>query len=241
MYHQIDVPAAKGTPFRSLTVHPKRFTNQMRWLKRLGYTGLSMRDLMPYLRGEKQGKVIGLTFDDGYRNVYQHVLPLLNELGFTATNYIVSNHLGGTNFWDASNGVPSSPLMNKDEINQWLDAGHEIGSHTQDHVYLTRLSPTEAAQQIKQSKIDLEDLFGIPIESFCYPYGQKNQSIQQWVADCGYTNATTTARGLALHNDNPFDLPRVAINRSTHIVHFLQKCLTQKEHRKRQQKKCTTN
>lgn len=235
MYHQVDIPAAKGTPFRSLTVHPKRFSSQMRWLKRLGYTGLSMRDLIPYIRGEKQGKVIGLTFDDGYHNVYKNVLPLLNQLGFTATNYIVSNHLGGTNFWDAENGVPSSALMSQDEIIQWLEAGHEIGSHTQDHVYLTRIAPEEAKKQIKQSKTDLENLLGIEVESFCYPYGQKSDEIQQWVADCGYQNATTTARGLALKDDNPFDLPRVNITRSTHIFHFLQKCLTKKEHQKRQQ------
>ena len=42
MYHQIGEPAPKGTPYRGLTVHPKRFTQQMRWLKRFGYTGLSM-------------------------------------------------------------------------------------------------------------------------------------------------------------------------------------------------------
>src|SRR5690625_7329329 len=128
MYHQIDIPAATGTPFRSLTVHPKRFTSQMRWLKRLGYTGLSMRDLMPYVRGEKQGKVIGLTFDDGYHNGFQNALPVLNELGLTATKYIVSNHLGGTNLWDADNGVPSRTLRSADERTQWPEDGHETGS-----------------------------------------------------------------------------------------------------------------
>src|SRR5699024_1341148 len=150
---------------------PKRFANQMCWLKRLGYTGLSMRDIMPYVRVEKQGKVIGLTFDDGYKNVYQDVLPLLNELGFTATNYIVSNHLGGTNFLDAKNGVPSSTLMNQNEIMQWVDARHETGSHTQDHVYLTRITAAEAKKPIFQPNTDLEQLFGIVVVVLLYPYG----------------------------------------------------------------------
>lgn len=56
MYHQVDVPPKKGAPFRSLIVHPKRFRSQMRWLKRLGYTGLSMREIMPYVRGEKKAR-----------------------------------------------------------------------------------------------------------------------------------------------------------------------------------------
>ena len=64
MYHQVAVPAARGTSFRGLTVHPKSFARQMRWMYRLGYRGLSMRDLMPYLKKEKVGKVFGITFDD---------------------------------------------------------------------------------------------------------------------------------------------------------------------------------
>ena len=50
MYHQIGEPNPKGTPFRGLTVHPSDFTRQMRWMRRLGYRGLSMRDVMPYAR-----------------------------------------------------------------------------------------------------------------------------------------------------------------------------------------------
>jgi len=69
MYHQIDIPPVRGTPLRGLVVHPKDFHNQMRWLKWTGYQGLSMRDLEPYLAGKKQGKVFGITLDDGYKNI----------------------------------------------------------------------------------------------------------------------------------------------------------------------------
>ena len=67
-------------------MHPSDFTRQMRWMRRLGYRGLSMRDVMPYVRGERQGKVFGITFDDGFRNVFENVTPVLSELGFTATS-----------------------------------------------------------------------------------------------------------------------------------------------------------
>ncbi len=50
MYHQIGEPNPKGTPFRGLTVHPDDFARQMRWMRFLGYRGLSMRDVMPYVR-----------------------------------------------------------------------------------------------------------------------------------------------------------------------------------------------
>lgn len=233
MYHQIGEPAPKGTPFRGLTVHPNDFKRQMTWLKRFGYTGLSMRELMPYLRGEKQGKVVGITFDDGYQNVLQNAIPILNALGFSSTNYIVSNHFSGTNFWDHSKGVPSSTLMSLDELQQWMAAGHEIGSHTLDHVHLTDVDKEEALRQIAQSKTDLENTLQTEVSAFCYPYGHKNAEIAAWVRQSGYTNATTTARGLALSSDDHFDLPRVTVARSTNILRFLQKCMTQLEHKKR--------
>ena len=233
MYHQIGTPAPKGTPFRGLTVHPTDFKRQMTWLKRFGYTGLSMHELMPYLRGEKTGKVVGITFDDGYQNVLQHAIPVLNALGFTSTNYIVSNHFAGSNFWDHSKGIPPSALMSLEELQQWLKSGHEIGSHTLDHVHLTEVEPSEAKHQIKQSKTQLEDALQTEVNAFCYPYGHKNTDIENWVRQSGYTNATTTARGLVLPTDDFFDLPRVTVSRSTNIVRFLQKCLTQLEHKKR--------
>ena len=54
----------------------------MQLLKWMGYTGLSMRNLEPYLCGERQGKVVGITFDDGYQNNLQYALPTLKKMGF---------------------------------------------------------------------------------------------------------------------------------------------------------------
>lgn len=61
MYHQIGIPAARGAYLRGATVHPRRFANQMLLLKRLGYRGVSLKEGMPYIRGEKQGKVVVIT------------------------------------------------------------------------------------------------------------------------------------------------------------------------------------
>ena len=60
---------------RGLIVSPQSFASQMAWLKRLGYQGLSMPHLVPYLRGEKTGKVVGISFDDGYANNLDYALP----------------------------------------------------------------------------------------------------------------------------------------------------------------------
>lgn len=99
MYHQIDASPQRGTPLRGLVVKPQAFQRQMRFLKVMGYQGLSMKDLEPYLNGTRQGKVVGITFDDGYLNNLTHALPALQANGFTATCYGISELLGKTNAW----------------------------------------------------------------------------------------------------------------------------------------------
>ncbi|WP_156414043.1 polysaccharide deacetylase family protein [Bordetella sp. N] len=233
MYHQIGEPPPAGSPYRGLTVHPARFRRQMTWLRRFGYRGLSMRDLMPYVRGERQGKVIGITFDDGYRNVHRHALPILRELGHTATNYFVARQFDGANVWDAEKGVPSSPLMSLAEMREWAAAGMEVGSHTLDHVHLPQLTPDEALRQITASRIELEAALGAPVTAFCYPYGEYTQDHCRMARDAGYDNATVTRRGLVHAGDDPYELKRVLVAGGTSLFSFLRKTLTSYEDKRR--------
>lgn len=235
MYHQIGQPSPRGTYLRGATVHPQRFANQMRLLKMLGYTGVSMRDALPYLRGEKQGKVVAITFDDGYVNVLENAMPVLLKHGFTATNYMVAGLLGKDNGWAQTKGAPPANLMNAEQMRQWHAAGLEVGSHTMDHVYLSKVGQTEAVRQLQMSKSVLEDITQAEVQSFCYPFGDESLEVREWVKAAGYSNATATFRGLAHEGDDLFALPRVSILRSTHLFNFWQKCCTLREEKKRQQ------
>ena len=129
MYHSIEL-MPKSTRMRSLHVSPKRFKFQMWMLKVLGYKGLSLRELKPYLNGDKQGKVVGITFDDGYQNNLTNAAPILVKYNFSATSYIVSENIGTSNIWDLSQNVTQRPLMLEDEIKKWLNLGMDIGAHT---------------------------------------------------------------------------------------------------------------
>jgi peptidoglycan/xylan/chitin deacetylase (PgdA/CDA1 family) len=232
MYHQIDTPPAKGTPMRGLTVSPTSFGRQMALLSALGYRGLSMRNLEPYLDGRQQGKVFGITFDDGYRNNLQHALPVLQRYRFTATCYGVSGLPGGANQWDAEIGVPQKPLMNDSDWQQWLAAGMDIGSHTRFHVDLTTLDDAAAKTEIYQSKTEFEQRLGTEIRHFCYPYGRFDERHQRMIQDAGYITATTTRRGRVTENDDPFALRRVLVAKSTDPLRFWIKVATAYEDRR---------
>lgn len=232
MYHQVDAPPPRGTPMRGLVVAPHTFAWQMRMLRLLGFRGVSMHELMPYLEGRRQGRVAGITFDDGYRNNLEHALPILQAHGFTATCYAVSGLTGADNAWDRCQGVPSKPLMTGDELRQWVRSGMEIGAHTRDHLDLTQLDPAQARSQIAGSKADLEGLIDAPVSHFCYPYGRFRAEHAQLAREAGFASATTVNRGRAVPGSDLFTLPRVLVSRSTHPGYFLLKLMTRYEDRR---------
>jgi len=232
VYHQIDVPPPKGAPFRSLYVAPAAFARQMQLLKLLGYQGLSMSALLPYLHGDKQGKVVGITLDDGYQNNLTHALPVLQRLGFSATCYCVSQRLGQTNDWDQTQGIAPAPLMDTAQLRQWLAGGQEVGAHTQHHVNLTTSDDGTALGEITLSKIELEAKLQQAVEHFCYPYGCYTPAHPQMVRKAGFKSATTTVRGRCQAGQDWLQLPRVPVLRSTTLPIFWLKVATGYEDRR---------
>jgi len=231
MYHSIE-SMPKTTVMRSLHVPPRRFDFQMKMLKLLGYQALSLKKLKPYLDGKKQGKVVGITFDDGYQNNLINAVPILLKYNFSATCYIVSENLGLSNTWDLDKGITQRPLMTIDEIKSWLSFGMDIGGHTQTHADLTKISIKAAKREINTSKDDLENTFNTQVTDFCYPFGRFNNLISDLVKESGYLSATTMERGIVKSMTNRFMLPRMPINHRTLPHLFLAKILTNYEDRR---------
>ncbi|MBV7434011.1 polysaccharide deacetylase family protein [Cardiobacteriaceae bacterium TAE3-ERU3] len=185
-----------------------------------------MQALLPYLRGEQHGKVVGLTFDDGYRNNLS-VLPILQRYGFSATCYLVSDLIGKHNIWDEQKNIPFNPLMSTDEVRQWLAAGMSIGAHTRHHVDLRAMDDARAGEEIAGCKAQLEALFDVSVDDFCYPYGYYTPRDVSLVESAGYQTATTTRRSRTyVGEDKLLELPRVTINNNAYLHTFLLKILS---------------
>lgn len=233
VYHQISEAPPKGAPFRSLYVSPSAFSRQMALLKLLGYQGLSMSALLPYLRGEKNGKVVGITFDDGYRNNLTHALPVLQRHGFSSTCYAVSGLLGKTNEWDQGIGIAQVPLMTADELRLWVAGGQEVGSHTQSHVRLLQSDDHTALAEMTGDRAALEGLLATPVRHFCYPFGEYASQHLAMARQAGFQTVTTTRRGRSSAKNDLMELPRVPVVRSTSLPVFWLKIATAYEDRDR--------
>jgi len=232
-YHQVDVAPASGTPFRGLTVTPGAFARQMAMLAMLGWRGLSMTALEPYLRGEKRGRVVGITLDDGYVNNLTYALPVLRRHGFSATCYMVSGQLGGANVWDAPSGIPAKPLMNREQLRAWVAGGQEIGAHTRHHVDLRAADAATARDEIAGCRAELEALVDAPVRHFCYPYGYFGSEHVALVQETGYITATTTQRSRVLATDSLLQLPRAPVLGTTSLPVLWLKVATAYEDRRR--------
>ena len=230
MYHSIE-KMPKQTVMRSLHVSPKKFGFQMWILNMLGYKGLSMRELTPFLEGKK-GKVVGITFDDGYQNNLSNAAPILKKYDFTATCYLVSQRIGNTNSWDLDKDITQRPLMNHAEIEKWLNLGLDIGAHTQTHPLLEKLSYEKSEEEIVNCKSDLEQMFKVHIKDFCYPFGRFDDKHIKILKKAGFITATSMNRGRASTDSNKLILPRIPINHHTLPHLFLAKILTNYEDRR---------
>ena len=219
-YHNVgNAPGHAGVP--GLYVTPRQFSLHMKTLSWLGMRGVSMTEGLPYLRGEKTGKIAILTFDDGYRDNVTEALPILAAHEFTATCFLVSGCLGSFNEWDAEVLKVAKPLMSAEEVRTWIDAGMDIGSHTCAHPHLPDLSRGDKESEISRSKRELEDLFDLNIQHFCYPYGEYDQESIDIVKACGYVSAVTTDKGRVHPLDDLFRLRRINVKGHRSFARFL--------------------
>ena len=97
-----------------------------------------------------QGGYVCITFDDGYKSVYDVALPALSAHGMVATAYVITDYIGGT-FIDQQ-------CMSAAELQALQAAGWEIGSHSLDHSKIAALSTEDAIAQFRDSKAALEAL-----------------------------------------------------------------------------------
>lgn len=206
MYHGV---ADEAEDPNQLCVAPDRFAEQMAWLKRRGLRGVSIGTLVDAMRAGRPHGLIGVTFDDGYVNVLEAALPELRRHGFTATMFIVSGRLGGSNEWDEG---PRWPLMSAGQVGELAAAGMEIGSHSTTHVRLAGLDAGQLKAQVGDSKASLAELTGALVRGFAYPYGSMDAAARLAVRDAGYDYACaveTPLRELGI-----MALPRVYIGQS---------------------------
>ncbi len=207
-------------------MRPPDFEHQLWALRHLGLRGVSMTEGLHRLSaGAARGCVV-MTFDDGYADTLSTAAPLLREYGFKATCYVVTDALGTYNSWDVEFVHERKALMDRNQIEQWLAAGMEVGSHSCSHPRLPELDGPRQLAEIHGSRAALRQMLSVAVEHFAYPYGKFTAATLELVRQAGYRSAVTVVPGVARASDDRLRLPRILVNGEWGIVSFLAQAAT---------------
>lgn len=189
VYHAIGDQPEVGER-NSLFVSTEKFREQLLYLHR----HREVVSLAALLEGGGSGSKhrVAITFDDGFRGVLTHALPVLEELGFPATAFITSRWLDDTaaaptdELWNAS-----YELLNEADVAAIADRGVEIGSHGHTHSDLERLSLTIVESDLLASRDRLAEIIGRPPRYLAWPYGSSTAEARRTAERIGFEAAFT--------------------------------------------------
>jgi peptidoglycan/xylan/chitin deacetylase (PgdA/CDA1 family) len=211
MFHKIDnLPTQTATSWSY--VSPEKFREMLGAAIRAEFRAISIEEA-PQARHTGTPRFV-ITFDDGYECVFKNAADCLREYGVNAIQYLVADRIGWSNDWDLGLDRALERTMDLTQVREWLSMGHEIGAHTLTHPRLSQIPLPLAREEVISSKKKLEDLFGVPVKHFAYPYGDYDDEVVSLVQEAGLTTACTTNPGSVRVGDDPFRLNRLTVQES---------------------------
>lgn len=123
-FHSIDVSGSV------ISVSPNDFAAHINTLAVEGWQSCTVSQVLEWRqRGDLPGRTVAITFDDGYRNVFEAALPVLRDHGFTATVFVTAGRCGSDNRWPGQpSQIPTLPMLSWDDVSALSRAGWEIGA-----------------------------------------------------------------------------------------------------------------
>jgi peptidoglycan/xylan/chitin deacetylase (PgdA/CDA1 family) len=201
-YHVLGQPP-ESAPYPELYVGRTDFEKQMDWLEEHGYQAVTLEQVQKawYHGATLPPKPIVLSFDDGYRPQFTFALPTLRKHGWAG---VLNLKAEGSELYESN-------------VKAMIAAGWELAAHTIHHLDLTELGPEELEEEVAGSRKILQREYMVPVDNFCYPAGQFDETVVEAVEAAGFTGATTEISGFAEKN-KPFELARLEILRESHVA-----------------------
>jgi peptidoglycan/xylan/chitin deacetylase (PgdA/CDA1 family) len=220
MYHAIGGP---GEPASRFVVPLHRFARQMAALRRLGYEVLGLDELLSRrARGELSShRTVVITFDDGYLDNLTLAAPVLRQLGFPATVFVVTRAVGGAGHWTSDPALNGRPLLSWEQLGELASGGSIVlGAHTMTHPSLRDSEPEVVQAEIAGSRRDLR-ANGFESNYFAYPYGHSSAYARTCIRQAGFTAALGIQPGRVGVGTVEQQLPRYEIRGSDRLLQFL--------------------
>lgn len=213
MYHRVGEPHNDWEA--RYAIRPEAFADHMHTLARKGYQAVGVDELISWLEGGQAlpESAILVTFDDGFRGVREHAVPVMESLKWPFTVFLVADLIGGKDEWtrSANPAGASYPLLDAVEIQEMQRKGVSFHSHTRNHVSLPTLGDDELANQLAGSRKSLSELLGRNITYLAYPFGHLDERVEKATRAAGYRAAFSTQPGFNRQDVNRFRIRRLDV------------------------------
>jgi peptidoglycan/xylan/chitin deacetylase (PgdA/CDA1 family) len=185
---------AVGPRDSTLETAPELLERQLRWLLGHGYSGTTFSHAV----ARTAGRTLAVTFDDASVTVAETARAVLDRLGLVATVFVPLDSVGAPG------------VLRWDELRVLAADGWEIGSHTVSHRRLPTLEDEELDEELRSSRVQLEEGLGRSCRSLAYPYGDVDARVVRAAAAAGYESACLV--GAAPVPPGPLAWPRVGLS-----------------------------
>src|SRR6266446_5332252 len=191
-YHRIGGPLELGVNRASGST----FARQMTALARAGWRTLSLHEFAQRTLAvgaqhaaplHPNTREFLLTFDDGYASLSQHAYPVLADLGFTATTFLITDYVGKTNTWDVQYTWQRLKHLSWPEIEHWQAREFDFASHGATHQRLTWLDDAAIETELRDSREALTARLGPEAgRAIAYPFGAIDTRVLRHARRAGY-------------------------------------------------------
>lgn len=201
----------------------KDFERQLKYLRNYG-DFISMDEVQLMLSGELSidGRYFCISFDDGYRCLYDNMLPITYSMNIPVIIYLPTDYvdLNENNPADIPKIVENLPGSSKilsflswSQCRDMLTMKISFGSHTKTHARLSLLSNSKIEEELKLSKHVIEEELKSICKHFACPWGRINLDFNSKISipiakQLGYSTFSTTNRGKMTYGDSPYLIRR---------------------------------
>lgn len=189
-----------------LAVTETQFASHLDAIVASGREVVSVGEIARSLRGEGRlpGRVVAITFDDGYDNTLDAV-ELLHERGLRASVYVTAGR------------IDTGSMIRRDQLERLGGLEHtvELGAHSVTHPHLDELTTGQIGREVSDSKARLEQLLGRSVDTFAYPFGSYEQRVRTAVIAAGFQSAAAVKNALCHPDDDPWGLARWTVRATT--------------------------
>ena len=192
---------------------------------------ISLDDLFHKEKLSTKKTNIAITFDDGFRDLKDHISAVLEELALPATFFIPSAFVGispsqATNFSQQQIGIPVEDTLSLDELKGLTQSPLlSLGGHTRSHVDVGKISNYDILyEEIVGAKTDREQIAGTRLKHFAFPFGSQENVSEAAIKTLergGFQTAFTIIPGFNTLDSNRYRLHRDSLSPTMNTILFL--------------------